>query len=263
MRGPEHVSVAVLTTGGALWLMNGQMDLSGPAVAAIGAAAIGALVPDIDHPKAWISNRIPGSLIALGLMTLLGFWFVGWTVRRDPSQMFGPVFTGMLDAVRPHLGWAWLALAIGIALLVASMVIAAMVEHRGPTHSLSVGFGLTLVALVGFAIIGRPALGLWFGWGYLTHLLTDAMTPMGCPAFLWPWRPGDSPFWRTPKPAIRPMTVPGAQETATPSTNTSVGANGDSGLAQPVEDLSIHMTTGFAEDVLAPSDLNSGRQDKG
>lgn len=263
MRGPEHVSVAVLTTGGALWLMNGQMDVSGPAIAAVGVAAIGALVPDIDHPKAWISNRIPGSLILFGLMTLLGFWFVGWTVRRDPSQMFGHLFTRMLDAVRPHLGWAWLALAIGIALLVASMVIAAMVEHRGPTHSLGVGFGLTLVALVGFAVVGRPALGLWFGWGFLTHLLTDAMTPMGCPAMLWPWRPGDSPMWSNPKPAIRPMKVPGAQQSATPSTNTSVGAVGDGGLARPVEDLSIHMTTGFAEDVLAPSDLNSGRQDRG
>ncbi len=260
MRGSEHVSVAVLTTGGALWLMNGQMDVSGPAVAAMGAAAIGALVPDIDHPKAWISNRIPASLFGLGVTVLAAYGIMRWSAQGASSQMFGPMFVGLADMMVPLLSWAWLAVAVGLVLLVVSMIIASVVEHRGATHSLAAGAVVTCIALIAFAFAGRPTIGLWFGWGFLTHLLTDALTPMGCPALLWPWHPGGS-RWSIPKPAMRPMTVPGAQQSATPSTNTSVGANGDGGLAQPVEDLPRHVTTGLAQDVLAPSDLEGGRQE--
>lgn len=237
VRGSEHVSVAVLTSSGALWLMNGQLDLSAPAVAAVSAAAIGSLVPDIDHPQAWISNRIPATLLSLGGMALGWYWFVGWYSQRNPSQMFGPMYEEMANMMAPLLGWAWLAVAVGIALLVASLVIARLVKHRGPTHSVSAGAALALIATIGFAIFGHPTIGLWFGWGYLTHLLTDMITPMGCPALLWPWRPGDLTRLSVPKPALTPMTRPGAKETMSPSRNTSADACPSRASLVGVEDL--------------------------
>jgi membrane-bound metal-dependent hydrolase YbcI (DUF457 family) len=263
MRGSEHVAFAALTTGLGLYALNhGRIDLSVPAIAAVSVAAIASLVPDIDHPRAWISNRIPATLIAGGLAALLGYWIMQLTTPKSGRPAISTALAKpLLEASRPLLGWAWLAVAMGAALLLIGMIVANSVEHRGETHSLTVGASLSLIALIGFAIAGQPAtLGLWFGWGYLSHLLTDSMTNTGCPALLWPWNGGGRATLRTAKPAFQPMTRPGAQETGTPSPTTSAVANGDGELAQPVEDLQSHMTTGFAKDVLAPSDLEAGQQ---
>ncbi len=187
MRGPEHVSFAVVTTGGALWLMNGQFDLNAYAAAALSAAAVGSLVPDIDHPKAWISNRIPATLMAIGLTGLGLYAYAAWTASRGDDSIGGAMIAPMADFLRPVLGWAWLALALGAALLAISVVVTRALGHRGPTHSLVVGAALTLIATIGFAISPVSwTIGLWFGWGYLSHLLTDMITPKGCPSLLWP-----------------------------------------------------------------------------
>jgi hypothetical protein len=85
-----------------------------------------------------------------------------------------------------------LALVLGLVLLALGRVVSAMVEHRGATHSLGVCAVLTLVGCVGSAVAGQPwTLGLWFGWGYLSHLLADLITPLGCPALFWPLGSGD------------------------------------------------------------------------
>lgn len=242
VRGSEHVSVALLTTGGALWLINGELELSAAAIAAGTAAAIGSLVPDIDHPRAWISNRIPASLLAFGVMVLGGFWLTTWMIGRDPSQMFAPVFTGLLDIVRPYLSWAWLSVTVGILLLMISLLVAQLVEHRGPTHSMTVGLVLTLAVTTAFAIVGRPAIGLWFGWGYLTHLLTDAMTPMGCPSLLWPWRAGDLVGLKLPAPS--PKTTPHPTANSAVSQDTSTTAHPDPASPVAVENLDADVLQG-------------------
>ncbi len=218
MRGSEHVSFAVVTTGGALWLMNGQFDLNTYAAAAISAAAVGSLVPDIDHPKAWISNRIPASLLGLGLAGLGLYAYAAWTVARGDTSMGAAMIAPMADLLRPILGWAWLSVALGVVLLAASIVIANIVEHRGPTHSLAVGLALTLIAVVGFAISPLAwTLGLWFGWGYLSHLLADLITPMGCPSLLWP---AGSTSLTVRMPRNSAVTEPHATPSATPSVGT-------------------------------------------
>lgn len=56
-----------------------------------------------------------------------------------------------------------------------------LLDHRGPTHSLS------LAVMVGFAVgFGvAPWLGLMLTVGWLSHLAADAISPFGEP-FLWP-----------------------------------------------------------------------------
>lgn len=188
MRGPEHVSIAVVTTGGALWLMNGQPDLSAYGLTAMSVAAIGSLVPDIDHPQAWISNRIPVTLLVGGGVALGMYEYLDWTMSKaGTSEVTAALAAPLLDAMRPYLPLAWFAIAIAILLLTASIVLHKSVGHRGPTHSLAVGMILTTAVTLGIAIGGAPwTLGLWFGWGFLTHLLADMTTKMGCPALLWP-----------------------------------------------------------------------------
>lgn len=220
MRGSEHFGVAVFTTGVALMAAgHGRVDLAGPAVAAIAVAGVGSLIPDIDHRGAWISNRIPATLIAFGLTFLGWFGFSNWYVASGRATDLGAaVWRPLLQATRPYLGWAGVALGVGIVLLSVGMFVSAILEHRGPTHSLAACAALTLVACIGFAVARVPwTLGLWFGWGYLSHLLADLLTPMGCPALLWPF--GDS--LAAPKPGAVPMSVVPA---GAPST-TSLGGN--------------------------------------
>ena len=224
MRAPEHVSIAVVTTGGLLFALNGfEFDVTAQTAAAVGVAAIGSLVPDIDHPQAWISNRIPATLVASGGGVLLSYAIANWMLGRETSQSMGSALMGPLaEMMRPLLGLAWVALASGIALLVVSIVVARTLGHRGPTHSLAINAALTVVAVIVFAITGPSwTLGLWFGFGYLTHLLADMLTPMGCPSFLWPAGEG---LPRIPLPQSQPMTRPGAQEIGTPSQITSTAA---------------------------------------
>lgn len=219
MRGPEHVAIAVATTGGALFLMShGQLEMSASTVTILAIAAVGSLVPDLDHPKSWISNRIPATLLAYGLVFLLGFAIASWySSSLDQAAVGGALWTSLIDFARPLLGWAWFSLVLGAGLLVLAGVLAKALEHRGPTHSLAAGVALALVASIAFAIAPRQpwTLGLWFGWGYLSHLLADFTTPMGCPALLWPLRGVEEPARSASVPSAMTSSTPGGERTST------------------------------------------------
>lgn len=216
MRGPEHASIAIVTTGGALWLLNGQVDLSAYALTAMSVAAIGSLVPDIDHPQAWISNRIPATLLVGGGVALGMYEYFGWMMsKNDSSDVTGALTAPLMTMMQPFLPLAWLAIVIAVFLLTASIILHRSVEHRGPTHSIAVGLVLTAAVTLGVMIGGASwFLGLWFGWGFGTHLLADMTTKMGCPALLWPLGTGSanrSPAGRTAvvsSPVISSETAP-------------------------------------------------------
>ena len=186
--------IAVLTTGGALFAMGqGQIDSVALAAAAVTVAAVGSLVPDIDYRSSWISNRIPADAHRGGRRVPLLVRCRSRVASRAGATGIGAsLWTLLLDSARPFIGLAAVALTLEIALLLFAMFVAAAVEHRGPTHSLGVATALTLVASVGFVVAGQPwTLGLWFGWGYVSHLLADLVTPMGCPSLFWPLGSGN------------------------------------------------------------------------
>lgn len=223
--------LAALTTGGALFALgHGQVEMAAPALAVVAAAALGSLVPDIDHPKAWISSRIPLTLIAYGLVFLMWFGFSNWYASGlRPTVIGASLWISLVDMSRPLLGWAVLALVLGVALLALASTVAAIVEHRGPTHSLGACAVLTLMACVGCAVAGQPlTLGAWFGWGYLSHLLADLATPMGCPALLWLLRSGDLSALRDADFSRIARTAFGRLGTSIQSTTESEGRGGGS-----------------------------------
>ncbi|MEW5931979.1 MAG: metal-dependent hydrolase [Bacillota bacterium] len=122
--------------------------------AALGVAAAGSLLPDLDCPGSLAGRFVPGSSL-------------GRVGRLAAGALLG------------YLGWAKgdrVALACGVLLAVVGLL-----EHRGLLHSL---------AALGFAVwaVGRVAPGtgpaLAVGWG--SHLALDLLTPAGVP-FLWPW----------------------------------------------------------------------------
>jgi membrane-bound metal-dependent hydrolase YbcI (DUF457 family) len=240
VRGSEHFAIAVATAGTALFVLGGgHVELTASSLAVVSAAGIGSLVPDIDHSKAWISNRIPATLIAFGLVFVLWFEFSRRSVSSASSTGLGAALGApLLDMARPFLGWAWLALTLGALLLSVAMLVTTLVEHRGPTHSLTVAAALTLVACVGFALAAHPlTLGLWFGWGYLTHLLTDLMTPMGCPALLWPWREGDMVHWRWDAPVSMQPVAPATRGNVSPGGHIPEHTDGRCRVARPEDHL--------------------------
>ncbi|GAB4277176.1 MAG: hypothetical protein Kow0056_08390 [Coriobacteriia bacterium] len=190
MRGPEHVSIAVGSTVLAISALGGGEAEIGIYASAATAAAIGALVPDIDHPKSLIGSGIPARIFGLGFGALIAVAALDWQSSRSSSPV---IFEGVIEPLRPLLPWAWLAVGVAVALLLISLVVSAMLPHRGPTHSLVVGAVLTLIVTSIVAFTGPSwTVGLWFGWGYLSHLLTDWPSKMGCPFLLWPWLRGDA-----------------------------------------------------------------------
>lgn len=180
------------STAGAVWLIAGrQGDATLTTYAAAsGAAALGALVPDIDHPRSLIGKGLPAGLLTAGIGALLLVTIGDYTIAQQGDKTIGAaMMLPLIDAVRPFLLWAWFVVGIAISLLLISLAASTVLEHRGPTHSLTAAVAVALVACAMCAVFGWAwTLGLVVGWGYLSHLLTDLMTPMGLPAVMWPWR---------------------------------------------------------------------------
>ncbi|MGI9862326.1 metal-dependent hydrolase [Moorella naiadis] len=136
--------------------------------AGLGMAALGALMPDIDHPDSLISREMtpgmPPGRIGRGIASvmLLGAWYQ----TRLP-----------------------LLLAAGIAFLVLTFM-----PHRGVTHSL-LGMAAAWLAI---KALGWPQVP--FLIGYSVHLAEDALTPSGIP-LLYPYQK------RTRVPLVRTGSV--------------------------------------------------------
>lgn len=119
------LAISHVVVGGALWWGVAQATGQPTEPAALGLAALGSLLPDIDHPQSWAGKRL--ALVSIPLAALIG--------------------------------------------------------HRGVTHS--------LIAVAGFvallAGLGVNHLAAPLAVGYLAHLLADALTVSGVP-LLWPSR---------------------------------------------------------------------------
>lgn len=150
--------------------------------------AAGAIAPDLDHPKSFISYGIPSRLIRIALAILaipllaslavflstgnpVGSWqqvsamFLGWSILR----------------------WSLIILGAAVGLMILSWSLYKSLHHRGPLHSLVFTFCITLFACLLAGVFGQSWLwGLAFGWGWLWHILADGLTSDGVP-FRWPF----------------------------------------------------------------------------
>ncbi|KNZ70365.1 Inner membrane protein YdjM [Thermincola ferriacetica] len=145
------------------------------------AAAIGSLLPDLDHPNSTITHEVvpeipvlAGTRIAeliAGATMLAAAWYMG----KHPVL---PVFQGVLN---------FILIATGLTVLIFTLA-----GHRGMTHSL---LGLAITSTAAWYI--QDAVGIWQRWGvnilpafvlgYSLHLLADALTNSGVP-LLYPYR---------------------------------------------------------------------------
>lgn len=149
--GPIHYPAVTWSAPHALWL--------------IGAGAVGGLLPDLDEPGSMISNapRILGkqarhllSYLSIGPLRPI-VWLVGLILL---------VVAGLLNVLTRASSHVFRFLAMG---------------HREGSHWLPVWIALCVGVYLLTAPVAGPAPAVGFGLGYLTHLLTDALTKTGIP----------------------------------------------------------------------------------
>jgi membrane-bound metal-dependent hydrolase YbcI (DUF457 family) len=160
-----------------------------PAALGLGAliAASGAIATDLDHPKSFISHSIPSRIlrIALAVLTIPILALLATLLTLPNAPGTWDLFTGLLLGVAA-LRWSLLAIAMCIGLMGLSWLLYKSLHHRGPLHSLLFSLGVTIAACFIFALSGQSwAWGLYFGWGWLWHILADGLTKEGVP-FFWP-----------------------------------------------------------------------------
>lgn len=181
LRGRQHISIGVGTTAlaiGVTQVADAGVDVRVMAPSLV-AAAIGSLGPDLDHPGSIASMSIPVTLITYGGVFLAAR---GWEASRPEAL---PIVLSAFGA--EWVTGAWAAIAVGIGLIAVSMVLGAAFGHRGIVHSVAFGAGVAALVAVALAAVDAPVqLALPFAWGWLAHLLADAVTPAGLGKLLWP-----------------------------------------------------------------------------
>jgi membrane-bound metal-dependent hydrolase YbcI (DUF457 family) len=161
--------------------------------------AAGSIATDLDHPRSFISHSIPSRVarIALTVLTLPLLVALGILLTSSDVQGAWDLFTAWVFGVT-FLRWALIILLLSLALMGLSWLLYKSLHHRGPLHSLVFTLGVALIACLAFWYFNADwRLGLWFGWGWLWHLLADGLTEAGVPYF-WPWKPDHKrllPVW--------------------------------------------------------------------
>jgi inner membrane protein len=187
VNGPEHFGIGVTSAGLVLWAAGavGAPPTLATAATAAAVAGLGSLSPDIDHPRAWIGNRIPLMSMTAGLLLLILPLVLKVASARGGA--FAGILTTMLQSVNSLPRWGLLLAAVGAVLLLISVKVTKAVDHRGPTHSLAAAGAATAVVLaICLTFSLAPLYGLLFGLGWLTHLMADAPSPKGLPSLYWP-----------------------------------------------------------------------------
>ena len=150
MKAGSHLVVGAAAGWLAVWALQSagtavpaDVFLAGPLV-----AALGALVPDIDHPGSTVSRRVPRRLThwALRVAAPVGL-VVAVSLALHQSWVAGKA----AEAGEPLLRLAGLLMLPAVVIVAASLLASGLLGHRGATHSLL--FALVAGAIV--AAIGR------------------------------------------------------------------------------------------------------------
>jgi inner membrane protein len=110
----------------------------------------------------------------------------GWVILAsgmDPSPAATSVAAAGIGGLLPDIDHP--GSFVGRRLLFLSVPIAAMLGHRGFTHSLLAVVAATWLLVSAFR--WEADLGAALAFGYLSHLAGDWLTERGIP-LLWPWR---------------------------------------------------------------------------
>ncbi|MBN1311669.1 MAG: metal-dependent hydrolase [Anaerolineae bacterium] len=188
----QHALIG-LTTAGVGFYLGAQVGPDPPGgttmVVAAGLVVLGSVSPDIDHPQAWISRRLPHKILGKLLPPLL--LVVGLAVGLSMAGGHS-VESGLrrLWTEIPLVRWALAGIGFALGLMITARLVSKTVKHRGPLHSIVFSLGVTIAAVALAMWAGRDWRFWWwgacFGHGFLIHVLSDGLTRFGVPLW-WPF----------------------------------------------------------------------------
>ncbi|MCK4260626.1 MAG: metal-dependent hydrolase [Halanaerobiales bacterium] len=157
MMGKTHMMIG--TSVGVVTAMNCPIEAG---LIIIGCSIFGALIPDIDHPKSKLNQKIlpiNNKFFRVLIYLIIGFGFLYQSTKLNNR----------------------LSIILGVTLIITGLS-----HHRGFTHSL---LGLLCFSSVVYLIVMKyniPEMYIGFFMGYVSHLVADFMT-MGGIKFFYPW----------------------------------------------------------------------------
>ena len=218
MRGGAHLAIGAGSTALGLYGLQALGAPLDPLTIAFGAmaAGLGALAPDVDHPRSTASSSLPDKLFDQAIQMALPLLLLVFVFAVFGGKAVG---ASMMASFGPLLRIAGTMLAFAIAFVLASKIARRYTKHRGATHSLFTAGVATLFVTVVCLVASVPAwYGLLFGWGWLTHLGADATTKMGVPSLLWFPRTKSAVMLTATSPASIPVREPMSRPTPVAAT---------------------------------------------
>jgi len=148
---------------------------------------LGSLAPDLDQPGSTLSRDLGGPLGRTKATALVGGLSLLYLATRLPA-ILSPI---------PYL-------RVGFLIVGCSLLMMAILKHRGLTHSL-LGMGLASIAVY-WGLLSLSADGVSFASslfvpfliGYGAHLVADGFTKSGIAPFYLPFVPITQKHWHFP-----------------------------------------------------------------
>lgn len=180
MQGSSHKTIGV---GVALACAYVGMETGNAALCAAAVTApLGAMLPDIDHDRSKLGARRKEAVDSIKRITKVAG--VGGFLLTTGMQIYTYGFTLMALISTAVI---WVPLIACILLATSDTIkkkIAFFSKHRGIMHTLWPVIGMMYGSYV-IEVTFFQSLILGLSLGYLSHLLADCETVMGCPLF-WP-----------------------------------------------------------------------------
>lgn len=202
MMGPGHALSGAAAGFGAAFVADSLGNSITPATAILAAAlaAGAALLPDLDHPAATVSDTFGpvSKALARGLGRVSSTVYHGTRTRRDDDRDGGhrglthtwAFAVGVGGAVTLGVHFGGRTVVLGTLFVLLSLALRGLAADTARRHgwvgTTLVAAALTLVAAwVLPAEQAAPFLGVVVALGCLVHCWGDSLTVMGCP-WLWP-----------------------------------------------------------------------------
>lgn len=152
MQGKTHMGIGAAV---ALLISRKQPGIDTTAMMTIG-AAVGALIPDLDHDKSKISNLLPVK-----------------------NKLFKKLCYVLIGAILVSVGYSYKLRYMYFGALYIALL--GFAHHRGFTHS------LLALGIISIAVLSLRDHNLWFYnglvIGYVSHLISDMFTKRGIELF--------------------------------------------------------------------------------
>ena len=155
---------------------------------------IGSVLPDIDHPKAHFTYKVPLFLITSSVIILGMKYYIYGSINTSLSAFSD------IDKI------LYVMLSTGVFTFLFSIILFYTTGHRGITHSPFLYLVITLLFYIGSLFLKVDMIAVLFLMGgSISHIYTDGLSYRGIPLFF----PFDRKYYHTAPRLLRQILHPG------------------------------------------------------